>query len=182
MYTRNEALGIHSNNFCESEINDIRCWLAHRLITQFAANTTGNKSLNLEITPTNIQPSAKYYISWETTEIVTETLESELYDYPLLRLLQTWQSLQAWRAEHDDDTPLQEQTVSVGACWLSIHLHVALWLDDKCFNNKPAVQVVGDFVLATHELHMEFINFVSDNTMPDIYLVPAVSLVRFWIR
>ncbi|XP_062515631.1 uncharacterized protein LOC134191083 isoform X2 [Corticium candelabrum] len=104
MYMRNEALGIHSNNFCESEINDIRYWLAHRLITQFAANTTGNKSLNLKITPTNIQPSAKYYISWETTEIVTETLESELYDYSLLRLLQTRASLQAWRAEHDDDT------------------------------------------------------------------------------
>ena len=70
----------------------------------------------------------------------------------------------------------------MGACWLSIDLHVALWLDDKCFNNKPAVQVVGDFVLATHELHVKFINFVSDNTMPDIYLVLAVGLVRFWMR
>ena len=34
-----------------------------------------------------------------------------------------------------------------GECWLSIDLRVALWMDYRCFVNKPHLKTVGDLCL-----------------------------------
>ena len=69
-----------------------------------------------------------------------------------------------------------------GECWLSIDLRVALWMDYRCFVNKPHIKTVGDFVLVTNNLHIDFNNFVAKHIMPDMYLVLAAALLRYWCR
>ena len=44
---------------------------------------------------------------------------------------------------------LREHPIEEGECRLSIDLRVALWMDYRCFVNKPHLKTVGDFVLVT---------------------------------
>ena len=53
-------------------------------------------------------------------------------------------------------------------------------MDYRCFVNKPHLKTVGDFVFATNNLLMDFNNFAAKHTMPDMYLVPAAALLRYW--
>ena len=77
---------------------------------------------------------------------------------------------------------LREHPIEEEECWLSIDLRVALWMDYRCFVNKPHLKTVGDFVLVTNNLHIDFNNFAAKHIMPDMYLVPAAALLGYWCR
>ena len=57
---------------------------------------------------------------------------------------------------------LRKHSIEEGECLLSIDLRVALWMDYRCFVNKPHLETVGDFVLVTNNLHIDF-NNLSQN-------------------
>ena len=65
---------------------------------------------------------------------------------------------------------------------LSINPDVLLWLDFQTFHNNPPLQVVGDFVLVTNELHDEFDKFKMNETQLGISLLPRVKLLEFWVN
>ena len=57
---------------------------------------------------------------------------------------------------------------------------VALWLESRAFHKKPPLQIVGDFVIVSNELHDEFNPFKRSEMALDISLLPAVELIQFW--
>ena len=57
---------------------------------------------------------------------------------------------------------------------------VALWLECRTFHKKPPLQIVGDFVIVTNDLHDEFDAFKKSEMALDISLLPAVELIQFW--
>ncbi|XP_062517962.1 uncharacterized protein LOC134193174 [Corticium candelabrum] len=168
MYMRQEAV-TNNQHFSESDIDEIRSWLVHRLITFSAQSVTTQQSSPLE-TDTKTKNLSENM----------ESLQSQLFDTSLLRLCQTAASSEEWRAEDDDNMQLREHSIAPGDCWLSIDPWVALWMDYRSFNNMPPLKTAGDFVLVSIDQHIQQREFTSSTTTFDICLLPALDLFKFW--